>query len=317
MSHVKSFMSIAFGLILTISGFLSFWAWFATPEWGSLPVLGGLGLISLAVPWLPPIRKQAARIAGWMPVAMATLGFLTVSALFAVIVALGAGENKRNAAHPDSAPGVVALIRPAAMLGVPEAAQHLGLVYFLGQDGPKDTQLARYWTARAAEAGNAGAQLELARYLANGVGGPTDGEGALAWAERAATGGLINAYNTIGNLYMPGGALPEDITKANLAFSKGAELGDPESMFNLGLAYEYGLGVRPNPGQAFELYMGAAELGLPEAKLNVGVAYMNGSGVAVDYNEARTWLEASKEGANAEIRDLADENLAAIAQRLN
>lgn len=312
MKSFKSLMLLTIGVILTAVGLLLIWGWHRTTEWGLVPLIAGVGVLLMAIPCISNIRDRLARLGRWLPVSVAVFGLVVVSAISAALIALGVGENRRMAAHPGAAPGVIALMRPAAILGVAEAAQHLGITYYLGQDGPKDLVLARYWTKQAAEAGNAGAQLDLARFYAKGVGGPADGNLALNWAEKAASWGLPAAYATIGNLYLPGGALPEDEQKANAAFAKGSELGDPESLFSLGVAYEYGTGVGKDPGRAFELYRAAAELGLPEAKLNVGVAYMNGNGVPTNYAEARVWLEASKAGANEELRMLADQNLALI-----
>jgi TPR repeat protein len=315
MKSIKSFMSLAIGFILTATGLLLIWGWTQSALWGVVPLVAGVGLMLMAVPFISILRERAARFRRWLPAMMAVFGFVLFGAISAALIALGIGENRRIAAQTGPAPGVIALIRPAALLGVAEAAQHLGLAYYLGQDGPKDLVLARYWTSQAAEAGNTGAQLDLARFYAKGVGGPKDGGSALVWAQKAAAQGLASAHTLIGNLYLSGGPLPEDAKKANAAFARGSELGEPEAMFNLGVAYEYGNGVAKDPVRAFELYRDAAQLGLSEAQLNLGVAYMNGAGVPADDNEARAWLEASKEGAAADIRALADENLAIIASR--
>lgn len=315
MKSVKAFLSLAIGFILATTGLLLLWVALRVPGWGAMPVLAGIALLLMAGPFISIIRDRVARLGRWLPASMAAIGILMIGVTSAALIALGVGENQRMAAHQGAAPGVIALMRPAATLGVGEAAQHLGLAYLFGQDGPKDLVLARYWTMKAAETGNAGAQHDLAKMYAGGMGGPADGGLALAWAAKAAAQGLPGAYATIGNFYSSGGALPEDDQKAIAAFAKGNELGDRLSMFNLGVAYEYGRGVGKDAKRAFELYRAAAGLGLPEAKLNVGVAYMNGHGVPADDNEARVWLDASKAGASAEMRKLADENLAIIANR--
>lgn len=306
-------MALITGLVLAVIGLLLLWAYLRGPEWGLLPAIAGCGMLLMALPFIRFLRDRAATFGRSLPALSGTLGLLIVGANLAVFIALGIGENRRIAAHPGAAPGVIGLIRPAALLGVGEATQHLGMAYYLGQDGPKDLALARYWMREAAQTGNAAAQLDLARMYAQGSGGPADGALALAWAEKAAAQGLPAAYVTIGTLFSPGGALPEDPQKANAAFAKGSDLGEPKAMFNLGLAYEYGTGVAKDPRRAFELYLAAAKLGLPEAKLNVGVAYMNGQGVSADDGKARDWLEASKAGASAEVLMLADKNLALLA----
>jgi TPR repeat protein len=282
MSMIKTFLSLATGLTLAVIGMILLWVSSWATEAGAVPVLAGSGMLLMAIPFISMIRAHVARLGRWLPIGLA---------------------------------GVIALIRPAAALGVAEAEQHLGVAYLFGQDEPKDLVLARYWTKKAAERGNPGAQVDLARMYARGLGGPVDGRLALAWAEKAADRGSARAYGIIGNLYLPGGPLPEDSQKANAAFAQGSERGDRESMFNLGVAYEYGTGVAIEPRRAFELYLAAAELGLPEAMLNVGVAYMNGRGVSADDRKARQWLEASKGDASAEVRSIADENLAIFYNR--
>ncbi|OYW48781.1 MAG: hypothetical protein B7Y36_00445 [Novosphingobium sp. 28-62-57] len=315
MTSIKSFLALAAGAILVATGLFLLWLSFKAPEWGAVSLLTGIGMLLIGAPCIPWLRERIARPARMLPTAATALGLVLVGATTAALIALGVGENRRIAARNDAAPGVIASIRPAALLGVGEAAHHLGLAHFLGQDGPQDLFAARYWTMRAAQAGNAGAQLDLARMYARGLGGPADGKLALAWAEKAAAQGISAAYTTIGTLYSPGGALPEDHQKANAAFMKGSDLGEPEAMFNLGLAYEYGTGVTKDPGRAFQLYLAAAELGLPDAKLNVGVAYMNGQGVTADLRKAQMWLEASKARASAEVRKLANQNLAILEEQ--
>ena len=313
MNSFKAFMALTTGLVLAITGLLLLWAYLRAPEWGLVPLVAGCGMLFMAIPFIRLLRDRIATFGRWIPAFSGTLGLMIAGATLAVFIALGVGESRRIAAQPGAAPGVIALIRPAALLGVGEAAQHLGMAYYLGQDGPKDLALARYWMLKAAQTGNAAAQLDLARMYARGSGGPADGVLALAWAEKAAAQGLPAAYTMIGTLYSPGGALPEDPQKANAAFAKGSDLGEPEAMFNLGLAFEYGTGIAKDSRRAFELYLAAAKLGLPEAKLNVGVAYMKGQGVSADDGKARDWLEASKAGASAEVLMLADKNLALLA----
>jgi TPR repeat protein len=315
MSMIKTFLSLATGLTLAVIGMILLWVSSWATEAGAVPVLAGSGMLLMAIPFISMIRAHVARLGRWLPIGLAAVGLTMVGLTTAALIALGVGENQRMAAHPGAAPGVIALIRPAAALGVAEAEQHLGVAYLFGQDEPKDLVLARYWTKKAAERGNPGAQVDLARMYARGLGGPVDGRLALAWAEKAADRGSARAYGIIGNLYLPGGPLPEDSQKANAAFAQGSERGDRESMFNLGVAYEYGTGVAIEPRRAFELYLAAAELGLPEAMLNVGVAYMNGRGVSADDRKARQWLEASKGDASAEVRSIADENLAIFYNR--
>lgn len=315
MKSIKAVLALATGVTLAVTGMILLWVSSWATEAGAVPVLAGTGMLLMAIPFISSIRERVARLGRSLPALAAAFGLVMVGAVTASLIALGIGENRRVAAHPDAAPGVIALIRPAAILGLAEAEQHLGLAYLFGQDGPKDMVSARYWIARAAKSGNAGAQLDLARMYARGLGGPVDGGLALEWAQKAADQGSTYAYTTIGNFYLPGGPLPEDSEKAAAAFAQGVERGEREAMFNLGVAYEYGTGVPKSLKRAFELYRAAADQGLSEAKLNLGVAYMNGMGIPADDDEARVWLDASKVGASAEGRRLADENLAIIASR--
>jgi TPR repeat protein len=284
----------------------------AFKAWGMVPLLTGIGLMLLAAALIPPLRARIARLGPTVPLLTLLAGLSLTGAMAAITIALGVGGNRRIAAGEKPAPGVAALIRPAANLGVGEAAQHLGLVYLNGQDGPANPVLARYWTARAAAAGVTGAELDLARMYATGIGGPVDAAQALAWANKAEAEGLSDAYLFIGNLYARGGALPPDPVKATAAYTQGDAHGDAMATFNLALANEEGSGTMKNPERAVELYRKAADQGIAEAKLNLGVALMNGTGVARNDAEARKWLEDARTNANPEIRKLIDDDLAIL-----
>jgi localization factor PodJL len=117
-------------------------------------------------------------------------------------------------------------LRRVASLGYPPAQFYLAKLYESGAEGMKaDPVLARMWTQRAAEGGNARAMHNLALDFYEGTGGPRSTSDAARW------------------------------------FAKAAALGVADSQYNLGLFYEEGHGVSQNPAEAYKWDLIAARSG--------------------------------------------------------
>jgi hypothetical protein len=76
----------------------------------------------------------------------------------------------------------------AAQRGEPGAAHRVGLHY-----RDRDPSAARHWLARAAQAGEPAAMVDLARALRDGRGGPRDLASARGWLHRARVAGAPGA----------------------------------------------------------------------------------------------------------------------------
>lgn len=121
--------------------------------------------------------------------------------------------------------GGAALMRKAAMKGLPMAQYALAKLHERGTGVPKDLTLSREWTEKAANGGNVKAMHDLAVFLAEGEGGEQSYAGAVEW------------------------------------FRKGAEYGVVDSQYNLGVLYEQGLGISPNLTESLFWFQVAAKNG--------------------------------------------------------
>ena len=111
----------------------------------------------------------------------------------------------------------------------------LGLAYIsLNPDQASyDPAQAVKFLTRAADAGAADSQYELAKLYEKGLGVAADPAKALALYQAAADQGLADAVNDLGFLYYQGGlGVDPDQTKALDYFRRAADLRQPEAMFN-------------------------------------------------------------------------------------
>lgn len=114
---------------------------------------------------------------------------------------------------------------PLAEAGSPEAQAGLGLLYDLGQGGPKDSTMAYAWYRRAAEAGLARAQFNVAVMLDSGIGVERDLAQAATWYARAAARGHGRAQYNLAQLYASGNGLPRNIAQAESWYHAAADGG--------------------------------------------------------------------------------------------
>ncbi len=95
---------------------------------------------------------------------------------------------------------------------------------------------------KAAAAGDAEAQFELARLYERGIGVPQDIEKALEHYWKAADNDFADAVNDLGFLHFQGGlGIVRDQKKAIGLFEKAAALRHPEAMFNLAALIDDGI----------------------------------------------------------------------------
>jgi TPR repeat protein len=99
---------------------------------------------------------------------------------------------------------------------------------------------------RAAEAGNAVAQVRLALLYDQGDGVPQSAKAAFAWYSRAAAQGEPESQNQVGLFYELGEGVPENWDLAARLFQASAQQGWMNGQFSLGRAYQFGIGVPQN-----------------------------------------------------------------------
>ena len=192
--------------------------------------------------------------------------------------------------------------RKAADQGDAVAQVNLGVMYGLGRGVAKDFAQAADWFRRAAEQGNAIAQLNLARAYQSGQGVAPDSEQAVAWYRKAADQGLARAQFSLGDAYEGGQGVTQDAALAVFWYRKAAEQGLAIAQVNLGLMYDMGQGVAQDYAQAAAWYRKAADQGDAKSMFNLGAMYAEGQGVPKDVVEANKWRPLTAVGHPHENR---------------
>ncbi len=209
------------------------------------------------------------------------------------VVAAPAAPAPVRASAPASAP---AGDWRAARDGTSEAAQwrRKGRAYFLGEGVAKDPEQALFWTRKAADAGLASAQFDMAVFHLQEYGGlRNDPVQVFNWMKKAAEGGIASAQDNVGLFYFQGAGTAKDYAEATRWFRRAAEQGDSQGQVDLGTQYWFGRGVAENPAEAVGWFRKSAEQGNAEGQFWLGNAYRRGLGVAQNIPEARRWLRAS------------------------
>ena len=152
--------------------------------------------------------------------------------------------------------------RLAARLPVEQLTQLAAPAEQQAAISPADVSAIR----RRAEAGSAGAQLDLAGLYLVGNGVAQDYPAAAHWLTQSANGGLA------------------------------------EAQYSLGLLYERGLGVGQSPDQAAAWFERAAGQQYPQAQYALGIAFLEGRGKPQDYRDAATWLERAARQDHADAQ---------------
>ena len=155
----------------------------------------------------------------------------------------------------------LAELRDAAERGMSDAANQLGMAYYLGHGTPKDLREAAKWIRAAAEKNDPAAQANLAALYDRGDGVPRDPEQALQW------------------------------------YLKAAKRGNDLAQVLLGAKYEYAEGTAENPAEAFRWYERAAKADNVDGQYRVGLCYLNGKGVKQDFAKAYFWLVLACSGS--------------------
>lgn len=117
---------------------------------------------------------------------------------------------------------------------------------------------------KAADAGNAVAQLRLALMYDQGDGVPRSAKTAFAWYARAAAQGEPESLSQIGMFYEGGEGVDENWDLAAKLYQASAQQGWLKGQFALGRAYQFGIGVPQSRQQAIAWYRKAAAQGDPD-----------------------------------------------------
>ncbi len=172
---------------------------------------------------------------------------------------------------------------------------HLGL---LAERVDQDFRMASQYFERAAGAGFAPAQVNLANLYREGRGVRQDYTQALALYQQAAQQNYSLAFVPLGRMMMKGQGVRRDRGEGLAWFARAAEAGIVEAHYELGLAYEFGNGVARSGSEAAAYYQVAAMQGHGEAQNRLGYLYRRGAGVTQDFVEAAKWYRLAADQGN-------------------
>jgi TPR repeat protein len=165
---------------------------------------------------------------------------------------------------------------------------------------------------RAADSGNAEAQLQLAILYAKGEGVAQDYGIAAKWFRAAADQGSARAQYDLGVLYERGRGVAVDLAEAAKWYRKAAEGKYPLAQYNLAVCYTKGQGTRKDLPEAALWYRRAALQGMVQAMVNLGTMYERGDGVPESPVDAYAWYLAAGRRGNQVGATRAEEVFAAL-----
>ncbi len=159
---------------------------------------------------------------------------------------------------------------------------------------PAQEQIFRGALRKAAEAGDAAAQLRLGFIHDEGLGVPLDRREARAWYRKAAEQGDARAALCLGRIYYFGQDVEPDYREAARWYRLAADRGEAAALANLGYMHAHGLGVSCDYGLAFRLLLRGAERGDSKAQSNLGLIYFHRH----DSAESIRWHRAAADQGN-------------------
>jgi len=223
----------------------------------------------------------------------------------------------------------------AAASGDAEAQGLLGFLLATGPEGIRNLDEAKFWYAKAAEAGSpqghlgigvltldtadtdeatfaavnhireaASAGLGHAHYYMaviyeRAIGVHADLALAAQHYGLAAKAGVRNAQAKYGHMLLNGIGITANAVEAESWLRRAGLAGDKEAATLVANIYARGDGkLPPNYAEAAAWYRIAAEAGNPQAARALGVLYLSGAGVARDPDEAAMWLRRSAEAGS-------------------
>lgn len=165
-------------------------------------------------------------------------------------------------------------------------ALHRAAMAKLTNADPADDAQGFAELTRAANAGLASAEYDLAVCYERGIGTRADPAAEALWLERAAQQGHVDAAYKLGHAYRTGRGVPVDLARAFRWYLKAADAGDVEAQNNVATAYRNGDGVARSVDKAVSWYQRAGAGGDPEALANLVRLYVD----ARDWPSAERWM---------------------------
>src|SRR5581483_4709033 len=118
------------------------------------------------------------------------------------------------------------------------------------------------WVQKAAEQGDAGAQLQMGWLCAANK----DEKAAFEWYKQAAERGLPLAESELGISYLFGRGVAQDLQRGFEWLKKAVENGCADAQYHLGKCYERGVAVPGSPKESLKWFQRAAKQGHKDAQ---------------------------------------------------
>ena len=183
--------------------------------------------------------------------------------------------------------------------GTANAAHSLAFMYMNGEGVPENEKKAVDYFMIAAEGGIIQAQRIIAQEYVSGDILSRDYEAARVWMEKAANQGDAQAQLMLGRYYVSDFGYNDD-QKAFEWFEKAAEQGDAEAEYTVGGCYIYEIHVKKNPAVANQWFEKAASKEHPKAMYELGISYMDGRGITKNTDKGIQYLTAAAEKNSVE-----------------
>ena len=120
---------------------------------------------------------------------------------------------------------------------------------------------------------------------------------------KAAELGDASAQLNLGNMYYFGDGVPEDKAEAVKWYCKAAEQGHRAAHNNLGVMYRDGDGVSKDAVEAGKWFRKAADQGVAGAQESLGTMYAEGEGVPEDDVEAYAWTSVAARNGHEDAKE--------------
>ncbi len=191
------------------------------------------------------------------------------------------------------------LLREAAEAGSIAACRKLAAASAHGTLGlTRSDAESRRWLTKAADQGDAGAALSLARLERRAE--IPDLRAARNWYEQSSRNGSADAAFELALLLERGsGGFPKEPEAAARWMQQAAEAGLTSAQLHFALMKLGGNSRSANPEEAFEWASKAAAKGHPDASAQVAFHLVTGTGCRRDAAQARVWAERSANAGSA------------------
>jgi len=177
------------------------------------------------------------------------------------------------------------------------------MIYAAGRGVTANLREANIWLQKAAQQGDAMAQIELLQLAAANPGnGPARPEELAALYLKAAAQGYAEAQTALGHIYAEGLGVEPDPVEARKWYTQAADRGEADALHWIGTSYLNGDSAPRTVGEgmeasakAFEAFSKAASAGYPPAEFNLGMMRLTGQAGDANPQEAFAFIQKAAE----------------------